>query len=79
MTVKDLTDVVSFEDKEIIVTVINSTVALDVLVIKLLSSEFDAKPSFALLVGSGSEEWTKDKWIESTETKNLKLMAIVET
>ena len=64
MTVKDLTDVVSFEDKEIIVTVINSTVALDVLVIKLLSSEFDAKPSLALLVGSASEVDRSDQWTD---------------
>ena len=79
MIVKDSMDVVSNGDKEITVVVNDSTIALDVLVIRLLSSEFVAKPSFALLVGSGSEEWTKDKWIESAEINNLMIMVILKT
>ena len=65
--VSDSTDVASIGVTDFTVAVDDSTVALGVLVIKVLSCGAEAKSSFALLVGSGSEEWTKDKWIESTE------------
>ena len=71
--VSDSTDVVSIGVTDFIAAVDDSTVALDLLVSIVLSCGAEAKSSFALIVGSGSEEWTKDKWIESAQTNNLKV------